>query len=330
MGLMERSRQIDERPAGEDRLITDPLTGLRNEHLFRLRLPHEFSVARERETNAALLAVKLDNLVAINAARGRPAGDDALRAIAHVLDGFRAAEVRGSGERSARLAFRLGGPVFGFYMTACSTAEARTVAEEIRRRVSESQLFLERLSVSIGVVNLYELFLAEGTPEEIARHIEEIALYRLGVAEGRGANTICDGSDIAASTVSRRAAVLVIDPDAASLELLLHALEAADFEVRVCGDGESGLASIESAPPAVIICEAMTPRLDGFTIRERLRANAYWNTIPFILVSHRKTDEQVRRAVAADIRHYFRKPISITEVAGLVSNLTRGPRGQPS
>jgi diguanylate cyclase (GGDEF)-like protein len=321
MGGMDRLR--DGALAGEDRLITDALTGLRNAHLFRLRLPHEFSVARERETNAALLVVRLDTIAALNAAHGRSAGDDALRTVANVLDGCRAAAAREGAERPARLAFRLGGPVFGFYMTACSAAESRATAEEIRRRVSESRLFLERLSVSIGVVNLYELFLAEGTPEEIARRIEEIALYRLGVAAGAGTNTICDGSDIATSTVSRRPSVLVIDPDAASLELLLHALEAADLEVRVCEDGESGLESIQSTPPAVIICEAMTPRLDGFTIRERLRANACWNTIPFILVSHRKTDEQIRRAVAADIRHYFRKPISITEVAGLVTNLTR-------
>ena len=76
-------------------------------------------------------------------------------------------------------------------------------------------------------------------------------------------------------------------------------------------------------PPAVIIAEAMAPRVNGFALREHLRSNALWNAIPFVLVSHKKNEDLIRKAVEVDIRHYFRKPISITEVVGLVSNLAR-------
>jgi hypothetical protein len=31
----------------------------------------------------------------------------------------------------------------------------------------------------------------------------------------------------------------------------------------------------------------------------------------------------IRKAVERDIRHFFRKPVPLTEVAGLVINLTR-------
>ena len=81
-------------PSGEERLTVDPLTGLRNEHLFRLRLPAEFAAAREKETNAALLAVKLDNILDINARHGRAGGDEALRAVAYVLENYRSAPER--------------------------------------------------------------------------------------------------------------------------------------------------------------------------------------------------------------------------------------------
>ena len=69
----------------------------------------------------------------------------------------------------------------------------------------------------------------------------------------------------------------------------------------------------------------MTPRLNGFVIRERLRASPRLEAIPFILVSHRKTEDMIRRAVDADIRHFFRKPLSIVEIVGLAVNLTRNP-----
>jgi diguanylate cyclase (GGDEF)-like protein len=319
---------MDERPgkdlalSGDERLTIDPLTGLRNEQLFRLRLPHEFARARERETNAALLLVKLDGIIALNARQGRMRGDEALRVVAQVLEARRSAP-----GRQGQLAFRLGGPVFGYYLPACGSPEAKAMAEEIRQAVMEPELYLEPITVSIGVVNLYEFFLADGTTEEIALQIEQTALHRLSIAERQGANTVCDTSEPAEASAAARPAVLVVEPDPASIELLLHALKTAGFAVEVREDGESALALVQASPPGVIICEAMVPRLDGFTVRERLRANALWNAIPFILVSHRKNEELIRKAVQAGIRHYFRKPLSIVEVVGLVGNLVRsGPR----
>lgn len=54
-----------------------------------------------------------------------------------------------------------------------------------------------------------------------------------------------------------------------------------------------------------------------------MRANALWNAIPFILVSHKKTEDFIRKAVEGKILHFLKKPLSVTEVVGLVTNLTR-------
>ena len=304
--------------AGGERLVRDLLTGLPNEHLFRLQLPVEFSRARERERNGALLAVKLDDIASLNERHGRSGGDEALRAVASIL-----ASLRARPGRETHVVFRLTGSMFGYFIPECSAPEARAAAEEVHEQVQQSQLFLQRLTVSIGVVNFYELFMEDGTDEQLARRIERTALYRLGVAGKRGANTICDSSDTAGAEVSSRPTVLLVDPDPDSMELLVRALEAAELAVQVCRDGEAALAAVQASPPAVIVCEAMSPRLDGFTVRERLQTNALWNAIPFILVSHRKNDELIRKAVERDIRHYFRKPVSLTEVGGLLVNLVR-------
>jgi DNA-binding response OmpR family regulator len=119
--------------------------------------------------------------------------------------------------------------------------------------------------------------------------------------------------------------VFVIEPDPVSVELLTAALDAAGFEVLSFQNGEAAIASLEASPPSLVICEAMTPRLNGFVIRERLRASPRLAVIPFILVSHRKTEEMIRRAVEADIRHFFLKPLSIVEIVGLAVNITRSP-----
>jgi diguanylate cyclase (GGDEF)-like protein len=303
---------------GESRLLTDSLTGLPNEHMLRLHLPTEFARSRDGETNASFLALRLDNILAINAAHGRTGGDEALRALAYVLDNYRA----GPG-RKAHVAFRLAGPLFGYLIPACSAPEARAAAEDIRQLVQQSELYIGHLTASIGIANFYEFFMDDGNQEQLAVRILQTALHRLGIAERQGANTICDASDTSAAVVSSRPTVLLVDPEPGSMELLVRALEAAEISVLVREDGESAVAAVQESPPSVIICEAACPRLSGFSVRERLRANALWNAIPFILVSHRKNDDMVRKAVENDIRHFFRKPVSLTEVVGLVVNLTR-------
>jgi diguanylate cyclase (GGDEF)-like protein len=303
---------------GSERYSRDPLTGLPDEHLFRQQLPPEFDRARDRERNAALLAVKLDGIGELNDRFGRASGDEALLAVTSVLEGVRAGE-----GRQAHLLFKLAGSLFGYYLPEASAAQARELAEEIHQKVQQSEAYLQPLTVSIGIVNFYEFFLEEGSRAELAQRLRQTLLHRVGVAERQGANTICDSSEISAAAVSTRPTVLLVDPDPDSMELLVRALEAAELVVQVFRDGESAWSAIQASPPAAIVCEAMCPRLSGFAIRERLRTSALWNSIPFILVSHRKNEDLIRKAVERDIRHFFRKPVSLTEVAGLIVNLTR-------
>jgi len=309
-------------PPGSEQYRRDPLTGLPDEHLFRQQLPLEFARARDRERNAALLAVKVDGIEALNDRLGRASGDEAIRSVAYVLEGIQ----KGEG-RQAHLLFKLAGSLFGYYLPEASAPQARAVAEQIREKVQQSETYLQRLTVSIGIVNYYEFFLEEGSRDELAQRIRQTALHRVGIAERQGANTICDSSQTSAAAVSTRSTVLLVDPDPDSMELLIRALEAAELVVQTCREGESAMAAIQASPPAAIICEAMSPRLSGFAIRERLRTNALWNSIPFILVSHRKNEDLIRKAVERDIRHFFRKPVSLTEVTGLLVNLTRRSPG---
>jgi diguanylate cyclase (GGDEF)-like protein len=302
----------------EERLTKDANTGLRNEYFFRLRLPDEFAAARRNESNASFLIIKIDNIISINSKHGRAGGDEALRAIAHELENCKATPAR-----SSHSVFKLGGPLFGYYIPSASAPEARSLAEQIHDAVIHSELFIEKLSVSIGIVNFYEFFLEGGTYQDLALRIEQTALYRLSIAEQMGTNTICDSSDISEHMTSSKPLVLIVEPDPASIELLINALSAAGFDVHTCENGETAIFFIQSKKPSVIICAAMAPRIDGFTLRERLRANALLNAIPFILVSHKKNEELIHKAVERDIRHFFRKPISIEEIVGLITNITR-------
>jgi DNA-binding NtrC family response regulator len=68
--------------------------------------------------------------------------------------------------------------------------------------------------------------------------------------------------------------VAVAEDDRAYRDLLLEFLQSAGHEVRGCGDGEVALALFASWRPDVLVTDLMMPRLDGFQLIERLRAES--------------------------------------------------------
>ena len=76
--------------------------------------------------------------------------------------------------------------------------------------------------------------------------------------------------------------------------------------------------------PDAIAAEVMLPKRNGFALREELRHDARLSQIPFVLVSHRKTDEVVLKASLLGIVHFLAKPFSLVELTGLLHNLTGG------
>ncbi len=214
----------------------------------RTDLADLFSSARARETNGALLAV-----------RPVPAGSRSPADLREALS-------RATKDRPGAVLHPLGGAAIGCIVPSCSAPEARATAEAIRRALAPG-------AAAVGIADFYEFFTADGSPAEIADEIERTARHRLEAAAGGASGGVCDPTDVEAPRTERRPAVFVIEPDPVSVELLSAALDAAGFEVFTFQNGEAAAASLEASPPSLVICEAMTPRLNGFVIRERLRAS---------------------------------------------------------
>ena len=125
----------------------DTLTGLINRVEFERRLGRVLESARERHDEHALCYMDLDQFKVVNDTCGHAAGDMLL----HQLSGSLSAAVR----KRDTLA-RLGGDEFGVLMEHCTLAQARRIANKVRKAVAdfrfiwEDRVFL--LGVSIGVV----------------------------------------------------------------------------------------------------------------------------------------------------------------------------------
>jgi GAF domain-containing protein/CheY-like chemotaxis protein len=79
--------------------------------------------------------------------------------------------------------------------------------------------------------------------------------------------------------------VIVVDDDPHVVDMLRQTLPEEEFELESAEDGEAGIQAIENRNPDVILLDLMMPKLDGFGVIERLRADPVLQNIPIIVIS---------------------------------------------
>ncbi|HEX8495079.1 MAG TPA: diguanylate cyclase [Pyrinomonadaceae bacterium] len=116
--------------------------------------------------------------------------------------------------------------------------------------------------------------------------------------------------------------VLVVDDEPDKRALLTIALQMAGYEVRTANDGEAGLAAISSYQPDLIITDVMMPKLDGYELARRVRANPQTKFIPVIIQTAARNDaEGVRYGSEVGALGYITDPTDIDLMLARVRTL---------
>lgn len=106
--------------------------------------------------------------------------------------------------------------------------------------------------------------------------------------------------------------VLVVDDEPDKRTLLKIALQTAGYEVCTANDGEEGLAAVESFQPDLIITDVMMPKMDGYELARRVRANPQTKFIPIIIQSAARGDAQdLRRGAEVGALGYITDPTDL-------------------
>jgi len=119
-----------------------------------------------------------------------------------------------------------------------------------------------------------------------------------------------------ASTKKKR--ILVVEDQAAIINMLRMRLEANNYEVITAGDGQEGLEKAHKENPSLIILDIMLPKMNGYKVCQLLKADPKYNTIP-IIISSGRTPQEIRKVgqeVGADA--YVSKPF---EAEALLSKM---------
>ena len=76
------------------------------------------------------------------------------------------------------------------------------------------------------------------------------------------------------------ARILIADDNPQSVELLEAYLASSGYEIRTAADGEETLRQVRDWQPDLILLDIMMPKISGFEVCKRLRADAAAATSP--------------------------------------------------
>jgi PAS domain S-box-containing protein len=116
---------------------------------------------------------------------------------------------------------------------------------------------------------------------------------------------------------SRR--VLVADDVDDSAESLALVLRRMGHEVEVARDGESAIEAVRSFAPDVVLLDIGMPRVDGYEVCRRLRAEPGGKSLHLIAITGWGQEEDRRRSQEAGFDRHLVKPVDPAELAALIA-----------
>jgi adenylate cyclase len=119
------------------------------------------------------------------------------------------------------------------------------------------------------------------------------------------------------------ARILIVDDNAANVDILRARLAAHHYEIITAADGEEALAAAREHLPDLILLDVMMPKLDGIEVCRRLRADASMPFIPIILVTAKSDPKDVVAALEAGGDEYLTKPVDHPSLVARVKSMLR-------
>jgi DNA-binding response OmpR family regulator len=114
--------------------------------------------------------------------------------------------------------------------------------------------------------------------------------------------------------------ILVVDDEPRYLRLLEANLLTEKYEVFTATDGEEALESFSANPVDLVLLDVMLPRMDGFSVCQRIRQ---FSNVPIIMLTAKGEEQDRVRGLDVGADDYLVKPFSVMELLARVRAVLR-------
>lgn len=115
--------------------------------------------------------------------------------------------------------------------------------------------------------------------------------------------------------------ILLVDDNEQNLELLAAYLEELGGTIRTAPDGVEGLKAVEAAKPDIMLVDIMMPRMSGYQLCKKIKANAATKHIPVVMVTALNEVSDVEHATECGADGFLSKPVNKADLIGRVREL---------
>lgn len=129
---------------------------------------------------------------------------------------------------------------------------------------------------------------------------------------------------------SRIRSAVIVEDDEDIADSIRYNLEREGFRVRTAADGEQALEIILSRPPHIVVLDLNLPRMSGFELCRRLRAEPATSRVPILVLTARADESDKVFGLNLGADDYVTKPFSMRELLARINALLRrADRSEP-
>jgi len=125
--------------------------------------------------------------------------------------------------------------------------------------------------------------------------------------------------------------ILLVEDNEDDIALTLRAFKqnGLDGKIRVARDGEQAIFELTEslsrgeALPKLILLDLKLPKVNGFEVLERMKADSVLRTIPVVVLTSSKEGQDVSRCYKLGVNSYIVKPLDFQKFLEAVEVLSR-------
>jgi len=114
--------------------------------------------------------------------------------------------------------------------------------------------------------------------------------------------------------------VLLIEDDTVLRENTAELLELSNYKVIIAPNGKVGVSKAKTTLPDIIICDIMMPELDGYSVLKALSRHKNTKYIPFIFLSAKTEQKDIRKGMNLGADDYITKPFSEDDLISAIES----------
>jgi len=115
--------------------------------------------------------------------------------------------------------------------------------------------------------------------------------------------------------------ILLVDDSTTMIMMERVALSSGGYQLFAARDGEEALETARDQRPDLILLDVVMPKMDGFEVCRRLRAEGPTRNIPIIIVSTRGEEGNIEKGFDSGCTDYVLKPLNGVELLTRVRSL---------